>query len=156
VTGWHASKLTDVIESCRPQQPAKPNILKALLTIQASLGHVPISGLSQIAKGLGVTDADVAAVLSYYPDLRVTAPGRHVIRVCMGESCMAHHCSKVTQAVERYLAEGAGKTITPERFTLEKVYCMGNCALSPTVAVDHDLYGRVDPGQIVSLLERYP
>ncbi len=147
--------LAELIESCRPEPPDKPNILKTLLTIQRALGHVPIAAVQQVSQALDVTDADVAGVLSYYPDLRTVPPGRHVIRICMGETCTANHCPAIIRAVQTYLGDGTCQAGSNSRFTLEKVYCMGNCALSPTVVVDQDIYGRVEPAQIPSLLERY-
>ena len=150
-----ASTLAELIESCRPEPPAPPNLLKTLLTIQRAVGHVPVAAIREVSQALDVTDADVAGVLSYYPDLRTEAPGRHVIRICMGESCMANHCPAVLRAVEAHLGDGAGQTASGARFTLEKVYCVGNCALSPTVVVDQDVYGRVEPTQIPFLLEHY-
>jgi len=129
-------------------------MLQALLTIQQAKGYVPVEDLPQMAHALGVTEADIAGVLSYYPDLRTAPPGRHVIRVCMGESCMANHCPAVFRAVEGYVRLKIGET-TGSAFTLEKVYCMGNCALSPTLVVDQDIYGRVAPAQVPALLERY-
>jgi NADH:ubiquinone oxidoreductase subunit E len=150
-----ASTLAELIESCRPEPPGKPNLLKTLLTIQRALGHVPITAIHQVSQALDVTDADVAGVLSYYPDLRTEPPGRHVIRICMGESCMANHCPAIIRAVQTYLGDGPSQVVSDARFTLEKVYCVGNCALSPTVVVDQDIHGRVEPAQIPSLLERY-
>jgi NADH:ubiquinone oxidoreductase subunit E len=129
-------------------------MLQALLTIQQAKGYVPVEDLPQMAHALGVTEADIAGVLSYYPDLRTAPPGRHVIHVCMGESCMANHCPAVFRAVEGYVRLKIGET-TGSAFTLEKVYCMGNCALSPTLVVDQDIYGRVEPAQVPALLERY-
>lgn len=129
-------------------------MLQALLTIQQANGYVPVEALPQIAHVLTVTEADIAGVLSYYPDLRTSPPGRHVIRVCMGESCMANHCPAVFRAAEDYVRLTIGET-KGNTFTLEKVYCMGNCALSPTLVVDQDIYGRVEPAQVPALLERY-
>lgn len=155
MTSRQSSTLAEVIESCRPDPLAKPNALKTLLAIQERLGHVPVAAIPQVAQALAVTEADVAGVLSYYPDLRTKAPGRHVIRVCMGESCIANRCPAVLRAVRDYVDRGAGEIDPHSWFTIEQVYCMGNCALSPTVAVDQDIYGRVEPEQIPSLMEPY-
>ena len=155
MTSKHPSTLAELINSCRPQPPVQPNILKTLLTIQQARSHVPVEAIPQIAHVLGVTEADVAGVLSYYPDLRTTPPGRHVIRVCMGESCMANHCGRIVRALHEHAGLAIGETDPAGRFTLEKVSCMGNCALSPTMAVDRDIYGRVKPAQIPSLMEPY-
>jgi NADH:ubiquinone oxidoreductase subunit E len=147
--------LTEVLETCRPVPPDKPNILKTLLVVQSSLGYVPTSDLPQIARVLGVTDAQVAGVLSYYSDLRTQPPSRHLIRVCRGESCTANHGLRVLRAIQDHVCVAVGGRTQEERFTVEQMSCAGNCAVSPTVVVDDEVHGRVVPQQVAALLERY-
>lgn len=144
------SRITDVLKHTDGNQP---NILKTLLAIQSELGHVPPASVPDIAGALGVTDAEVAGVLSGYPDLRTEAPGRHVVRVCQGESCVANHCGRVLKELEKKLGVGLGGTTRDGRFTLEKVYCVGNCAASPTVMIGEDVHGRVTPEAAWALLK---
>ena len=145
----------EVLETCRPVPPDKQNILKTLLAVQSSLGYVPTSDLPQIAQVLGVTDAQVAGVLSYYSDLRTQLPGRHLIRVCRGESCTANQGARVFRAIQDHVCVAAGDRVDAERFTVEQMSCAGNCAVSPTVIVDDEVHGRVVPSQVAALLERY-
>ena len=155
MTTRHRLSLAETLESCRPVPPAKPNILKTLLAVQSALGHVPTSAIPQIAQVLGVTDAQVAGVLSYYSDLRTRSPGRHLIRVCMGESCTANHGVHVLRAIQNHVRVAVANTSPKGRFTVEQMSCAGNCAVSPTVMIDEDLCGRVTPSGIQSLLEPY-
>ena len=155
MTTGYSARLADVLEHCRPVPPADPNILKTLLAVQSALGHVPMSGILQIAQVLGVTDAQVAGVLSYYSDLRTQPTGRHLIRTCMGESCMANHSARVLRAIQDYLCQAVGDASQAERFTVDTMSCAGNCALSPTVMIDNDIRGRVTPSDVSSLLESY-
>jgi len=155
MTTLHRLSLAETLESCRPVPPDKPNILKTLLAVQSALGHVPTSGIPQIAQVLGVTDAQVAGVLSYYSDLRTQSPGRHLIRVCIGESCTANHGSLVLRAIQEHVRVAVADTTPGGRFTVEQMSCAGNCAVSPTVMIDEDLCGRVTPSIIPSLLEPY-
>ena len=155
MTNQHGTKLAESLEPCRPVTPAKPNILKTLLAVQSALGHVPTSAIPQIAQVLGVTDAQVAGVLSYYSDLRTQSPGRHLIRVCMGESCTANHGGLVLRAIQDHVHVAAGDRTPGGRFTVEQMSCAGNCAVSPTVMIDEDLCGRVTPPLVSSLLEPY-
>ena len=155
MTTRHKPKLDETLEPCRPVPPAKPNILKTLLAVQSALGHVPTSAIPQIAQVLGVTDAQVAGVLSYYSDLRTQSPGRHLIRVCRGESCTANHGGLVLRAIQDHVRVVVGDTSPERRFTVEQMSCAGNCAVSPTVMIDEDLCGRVTPSEISSLLEPY-
>ena len=155
MTTQHGTRLAETLETCRPVPPDRPNILKTLLAVQSALGHVPTSAIPQIARVLGVTDAQVAGVLSYYSDLRTQLPGRHLIRVCMGESCTANHGGLVLRAIQEHVSVVGGGTTREGRFTVEKMSCAGNCAVSPTVMIDEDLCGRVTPSDVQSLLEPY-
>ncbi len=110
MTTRHRPGLAETLETCRPVPPDKPNILKTLLAVQSALGHVPTNAIPQIAQVLGVTDAQVAGVLSYYSDLRTQSPGRHLIRVCMGESCTANHGGLVLRAIQEHVRVEGGDT----------------------------------------------
>jgi NADH:ubiquinone oxidoreductase subunit E len=131
------------------------NILRALFAVQAAQGYVAPSAVPHIAAGLGVTDAEVAGVLSFYPDLRTKPAGRHIIRVCMGEGCMANHCRRLVQELEKKLAIHLGESTRDGRFTLEKMYCAGNCAVGPTVMIDQNVHGRVTPTDVAKILAEY-
>jgi NADH:ubiquinone oxidoreductase subunit E len=151
----YKDRCAETLETCRPALLDKPNILKALLAVQSARGYVPTNAIPQIAQVLGVTDAQVAGVLSYYSDLRTQPPGRHLIRVCMGESCMANQGVRVFRAIQEYVRMTPEDRTQAGRFTLEQMSCAGNCALSPTVMIDADLCGRVTPSDVLSLLEPY-
>ena len=155
MTTRHKPRLTETLETCRPSPLDKPNILKTLLAVQSVLGHVPTSAIPQIAQVLGVTDAQVAGVLSYYSDLRTQPPGRHLIRICMGESCTANRVGLVLRAIQDHVRATVGDSMQAPRFTVEQMSCAGNCAVSPTVMIDEDFCGRVTPSDVPSLLEPY-
>jgi NADH:ubiquinone oxidoreductase subunit E len=156
MTTRHKTRLAETLETCRSAWPGNPNILQALLAVQSARGYVPMNAILQVAQVLGVTEAQVAGVLSYYSDLRTQPPGRHLIRVCMGESCMANHGARVFRALQDYVRVTVGDRTQVDRFTMEQMSCAGNCAVSPTVMIDADLCGRVTPSDVPSLLEPYP
>ena len=156
MTTRHKTRLAETLETCRSAWPGNPNILQALLAVQSARGYVPMNAILQVAQVLGVTEAQVAGVLSYYSDLRTQPPGRHLIRVCMGESCMANHGARVFRALQDYVRVTVGDRTQVDRFTVEQMSCAGNCAVSPTVMIDADLCGRVTPSDVPSLLEPYP
>ena len=147
-----SSELAAILEHCRTDPP---NILDTLLAVQGTLGYVPPTALPDIARALTVTEADVAGVLTYYPELRTHPPGRHLIRVCTDESCVANHCGRLLAALAEELRIGMGATTPDGRFTLEKVYCVGNCAVSPSVMIDEDVHGRVALTDVPQLLQPY-
>ncbi len=132
-----------------------PNILATLQAVQAAFGYVPLDTVPAIAAKLGVTDSDVRGVLSFYHDLRTEKPGKHVIRFCLGDSCRATHCENSLAAIEKKLGCELGETSPDGKFTLEKVYCLGNCALSPNMMIGEEIYPRLTPKSATAALEKH-
>jgi NADH:ubiquinone oxidoreductase subunit E len=142
--------LQAILEKVRTRPP---NILAALQAVQSEFGHVDPAQVPLIAHALGVTDSDVHGVLSFYHDLRTEPPGRHVIRFCLGDSCIAMKAERSLDALQKTLKCELGGTTKDGKFTLDKVYCLGNCALSPSMMVDGDVYGRFTPQTVAGLLK---
>jgi len=150
-----ARRVEDILANVRSKPGEPVGILPVLLRLETVIGSVPPDSIPLIAQALGATDAQVSGVLSYYPDLHTTSQGRHVVRVCSGEACLANHGSRVLRAVQDQLHVDVGDTTTGGCWTLEKVYCVGNCGVSPTILIDDVIYGRVAPEQVPGLLERH-
>ncbi len=144
--------LDSILKGCASPSP---NMLNTLQKVQEAFGYVPQDAIPKIAATLGVSESDVAGVLSFYHDLRTTPPGRHTIRFCLGESCLATHCKKSLKAIEKKIGCTLGETSKDGRFTLEKVYCLGNCALSPSLMIDEDVHGRSSLRDVSGLLKNY-
>ena len=57
--------------------------------------------------------------------------------------------------VEESLGIKAGETTPDMRFTLERVNCLGCCAMGPVVLVDRDYQGKMTPAKVKEVLESY-
>jgi NADH:ubiquinone oxidoreductase subunit E len=150
-----AQSLAVVLQEQQRADGKASSILRTLLAVQQALGYVPPDGIQTIARALEVTEADVAGVLSYYPDLRRDPPPRHVIRICMGESCVANHAARLLKELQERLEVNIGETSPDRHFALEQVFCLGNCAVGPTVGIDAHVYGRVTASSLDTVLDRY-
>ena len=142
--------LQAILEKCRT---SPPNILGTLQAVQAAQGYVDPSHVPLIAQSLGVTDSDVHGVLSFYHDLRTEPPGKRHIRYCLGDSCVAMKTEKSLAALEKVLKCSIGETTKDGKFTLDKVYCLGNCAHSPAMMVDGEIHGRFTPKTVTGLVK---
>ena len=109
-----------------------------------SLGSFPIRPSSVIANALNLSRADVYGVLSFYHEFRRAPAGRHVVKMCRAEACQAMHSDEVCAHAEERLGTIFGETSDDGEYTLEAVYCLGNCARSPAMMIDGDLFGCVD------------
>src|SRR5262249_42758208 len=102
---------------------------------------------------LNLTRAEVHGVISFYHDFRSEAPGRKIVRICQAESCQAMGSVALTSHAKKHLGIDFHETTRDQAFTLEPVYCLGNCALSPAMMVNGELYGRVTPQRLAQVLE---
>jgi len=134
----------------------KTSILQALLAVQDRYSFVPADAIGRIAHDVRATPAEVAGVRSFYPGVRTGKPGRHVVRVCVGEGCVANHGGRLLRALEHALGVRAGETTPDGRVTLERVYCVGACAVGPNAMVDDAVVGRLTEADVPALLERLP
>jgi formate dehydrogenase subunit gamma len=130
-------------------------LLEILHGVQAQLGYVPPEAVPVLAAELNLSRAEVHGVVSFYHFFRQAAPGRHTVRVCQAESCQAMGAEQLTEHVKQALGVDFHDTTADGRFTLEPVYCLGNCACSPAVMRDGDIFGRVSPERFDELLSEW-
>jgi formate dehydrogenase subunit gamma len=95
-------------------------------------------------RSLNLSRAEVHGVLTFYHDFRQTPPGRHVVRVCRAEACQSMGSDRLVEHVKARLGIDFHQTSPDGRFTLEPVFCLGDCACSPALMLDGKLHGRVD------------
>jgi len=146
-----------VVESIAHGLKHKPGALLPILRgIQEELGWVPRASVPVVAEILNLTRAEVHGVLSFYHDFRHEPVGRNVVKVCRAESCQAMGGVKLAEHVKQRLGCDFGSTRPDGVFTLEPVYCLGNCACSPAVVINGELLGRVTPERFDDALASLP
>jgi formate dehydrogenase subunit gamma len=119
-------------------------LIPVLHDLRHELGHVPPDAVPLLAKELNLSRAEVYGVVTFYRDFRDTPAGPQV-RVCRGEACQAVGAEALAdQAKAR---QGGG-------IQVDHVFCLGNCALGPSVEVNGTVYGRVSAGHLDTLIAR--
>ena len=128
------------------------NLLPILHAIQDNLGFVPEDAVPLIAFRLNLSRAEVHGVVSFYHYFRTHAPGRHIIEICRAEACQSVGAADLEAHAKRCLGVDYHGTTADGAITLEPVYCLGNCALGPSVMIDRQLRGRVTPERFDALV----
>lgn len=142
--------LRGVLETLREKRGA---LLPILHGIQEELGYIPDDSVPVIAHALNLTRAEVHGVVSFYHDFRSKKGGRRTVQVCHAESCQAAGGAALTAAAKQQLGIDFEETTTDGTFTLVKAFCLGNCALSPSIMVQGTVYGRVTPDRLAQILK---
>jgi formate dehydrogenase subunit gamma len=147
-----ATAIDDILANHAGQPGA---LLPILHEIQHRFGHVAPELVPAIAQALNLSRADVHGVISFYHHFRSRPGGRHVVQVCRAEACQAVHGQRTEEHAMARLGIGFGGTTSDGRFSLEPVFCLGNCAAGPSVMIDETIYGRVTPERLDELLSSW-
>jgi len=132
----------------------KPGALLPILhAIQDDLGYVPAESVPAIAKALNLSRAEVHGVISFYHYFRDTPPGKHTIHLCRAESCQAMGGKQLEKHVKTRLGIDFHETTADGKFSLEPVYCLGNCACSPAMQIDEEIFGRVSANRFDTVIK---
>lgn len=145
-----ATKIAAHIE----QHKNRPGALLPLLhAIQDDVGYVPEEAYLPISKALALSVAEVHGVVTFYHHFRRHPAGKHVLQVCRAESCQAMGSEKLEAHIKATLGIDYHQTTKDGAITLEPVYCLGNCACSPAVMLDDEVYGRMDAEKVAALIK---
>jgi formate dehydrogenase subunit gamma len=150
-TKYDSAIATEIIN----QFEAAPEMLvQILVAFIERYSYISEEAIRQIANELNLSRADVHGVVSYYHDFRTEPPGKHVVKICQAESCQAMGSRELTSHAEKTIGTTLSQTTEDGEITLEPVYCLGNCACSPAIMIDEQVYGRIDAKRFDSLLAR--
>ncbi|HEY4214345.1 MAG TPA: formate dehydrogenase subunit gamma [Steroidobacteraceae bacterium] len=127
-------------------------LLEVLHAIQSSLGYVPEAVIPLVADGLNLSRAEVHGVVTFYHYFRRTPPGQHVISLCRAEACQSMGADALAEHAKQRLGVDFHETTADGRFSLEPIYCLGNCACSPAAMVDGRPFGRLTPERFDELV----
>jgi formate dehydrogenase subunit gamma len=141
-----------IVEIARGMADTPGALLPVLHAVQDEFGYVSTGAVPHIARELNLSRAEVYGAISFYHLIRTEPPGRKLLFICRAESCQAAG----GRALEAHARERLGidfhQTTDDGAVSLEPVYCLGNCACSPSVMIGDRLYSRVDPARLDELL----
>jgi len=118
-------------------------LIGILQDVQAEFNFLPRKPLEHVAKKLGIPEAQVWGVATFFRAFSLKPRGKHLIHVCMGTACHVRGSKRILEECERELSIAAGETTKDMNFTLETVNCLGACALGPILVLDGEYHGRI-------------
>jgi NADH-quinone oxidoreductase subunit E len=139
----------DILKSSRGE---KKELIPILQQIQAKFGYLPREAMLEVAEFLRIPESSVYGVATFYNQFRFTPPGKHPIRVCLGTACHMKGGNIISEAWERELGIKVGEVTTDREFSLERVACVGCCAMAPVTVVEEIVQGKVTPTKVKGIL----
>ncbi len=127
-------------------------LIQVLQDIQDRFHWLPPEALEHVAGALGIPLVQVYGVATFYRSFSLTPRGRHVCTVCLGTACHVRGGGAVLDEFERRLGVAAGGTTPDGAYTLERVNCLGACALAPLAVVDGRYHGQMTQAKVGTVL----
>ena len=138
-----------------PYKGDRSKLILILQKVQGEFGHIPKEAMHLIADELEIPDSEVYGVVTFYNQFRLSPLGKHPIKVCMGTACHLAGGELVLKAAERKLEIEIGG-ITPDgRFSLERVACVGCCALAPVMLIGEVVRPKMAPVKVAEVIESF-
>ena len=144
------------VKSILGRYQGDPGMLVSVLQdVQAEYNYLPKEALVQVSQGLDIPLTQVYSVASFFKAFSLKPRGKHILNVCLGTACHVRGAVRILEEIERALGIKSGGTTKDLKYTLERVNCVGACALGPIVIVDGNYSGQMKSNKVKPLLESY-
>jgi NADH-quinone oxidoreductase subunit E len=130
----------------------REHLIPILQVIQNQEGYLSGQAMRMVAAHLGLSPSEVYGVATFYNQFRFHPPGKHQIKVCLGTACHVVGGDIILENFERKLVIKDGETTPDREFSIERVACVGCCALAPVAVVDETVHGHMAPSKVEGLL----
>ncbi|WP_208301308.1 NADH-quinone oxidoreductase subunit NuoE [Mycobacterium sp. DL440] len=148
------ARLTPEADQITARYPdARSALLPLLHLVQAEDGCLTPAGIGFCATLLGLTDAEVTAVATFYSMYRRTPTGDYLVGVCTNTLCAIMGGDAILDALEEHLDIHAGETTADRRVTLEHIECNAACDYAPVVMVNWEFYDNQTPSSARDLVD---
>ena len=131
------------------------SLIPVLQDVQEDFGYLSEEAVEELARLMGISANEIYGVATFYTQFRFNPPGRHTIQSCQGTACHVRGGRQILNELEQRLGITPGQTTEDGRFDLQRVACLGCCALAPVVAVDGKVHAQVTAKKIPSVLSQY-
>ncbi|PWM31888.1 MAG: NADH-quinone oxidoreductase subunit NuoE [Verrucomicrobia bacterium] len=134
-------------------EPKREYLVGAMQDIQERDGYISPQAISEAAEYFSISKSDIYSVVSFYAQFKFRKPGRHVIKVCKGTACHVRGSGSLLSALEERLKIKEGETTPDGAVSLERVACLGACALAPAIVVDDKVHARLTLPELEKILK---
>ena len=129
------------------------DLIPVLQRVQEADGYLSADAIRRVSRWLKVSENEVYGVSTFYAQFRFSPPGKHHIKVCLGTACHVRGGEQMLDVLGRRLGIGPGETTDDREYDVERVACLGCCALAPVVTVDDKAYSQMSVLKLQRLLD---
>ena len=134
-------------------EKAELSTISILQDIQDYYHYLPKEVFPYVAKAIGVGEARLYGVATFYENFSLEPKGKYVIRCCDGTACHVRGSLPILDQLRKALELSEEKKTTDDlNFTVETVSCLGACGLAPVITVNGVVHASMTPDKIRALI----
>jgi NADH-quinone oxidoreductase subunit E len=146
----------DIISALKQEYKGEPgDLIPVLQRAQAAYGYLQPEAIGKISRWLKMSENEIYGVATFYAQFRFHPPGKHHIKVCLGTACHVQGGEQILETAKSHLDVETGETTEDGMFDIDRVACLGCCALAPVVTVDDKTYSQMSVLKVQELLDEY-
>lgn len=145
-----------VVDGIIDELGATPSSIIAILQgVQEHYRYLPREIFPHMATRLGVSEARVYSVATFYENFSLEPKGKFIIKVCNGTACHVRNSIPILERIRSDLGLKDGQVTTDDlSFTVETVSCLGACGLAPVLTVNDKVYPSMTPDKASELIKQ--
>lgn len=132
---------------------ARSALLPLLHLVQGEDGCLTRAGIAFCADQLSLTEAEVAAVATFYSMYRREPTGDYLVGVCTNTLCAIMGGDAILDALQEHLGVPVGQTTDDNAVTLEHIECNAACDYAPVVMVNWEFFDNQTPASARELVD---
>ena len=152
ISAEEKTMLNDIASRLKSFGKERRNLIPILQMIQRQHAYLQPEAIKMVAEHLEIATCEVYGVATFYNQFRFHPPGKHPIKVCLGTACHVRGGDIILENFERKLGIRDGETTSDKEFSIERVACVGCCALAPVAVVEETVQGHMAPSKVEGLL----
>ena len=150
-----AAKMEELVAFIEANKNVDGPLMPIMQKAQELFGYLSMDAMTLIADELDIPVSKIYGVATFYAQFSLTPKGDNIIQVCTGTACYVKGAQAVLDEVIHQLGIKSGETTADGKFTIQDTRCLGCCGLAPVMTINEDVYGRMVPGQVKGILDKY-
>jgi len=133
----------------------REDLIPILQRVQSVEGYLRPEAIRSISRWLKMSENEIYGVATFYAQFRFHPPGEHHIKICLGTACHVKGGEQILVTALQRLNIKTGETTADGKYDLDRVACLGCCALAPVVAFDDKIHSQMSVLKIQEILDEH-
>ena len=147
-------KAKDIVKMY-PKNYRESSIMPLLSMAQSQNdGWLPKKAIEYVSKFLNVPEMKVLEIATFYSMYNLSPVGKHHIEICTTSPCMLRGSDNLLEKLKNWIGINTGEITDDNKFSLNRVECLGACVNAPVVKINENYYEDLDLQSFEELINK--